>query len=256
MGVPTGLTDAPLVSMILTTRDRPDFLPIALRCFAEQDRSSRELIVVDDGERFPADQAAIEAVGGRLIRVKSGTPLGEKLNTGCELANGLFLTKMDDDDWYGAHFLELLTSRISMEWENVCSPAISFIQPIHFFSLARWEIRRSNATEAAGGSLCFPRSVWRATPFRHIVSQVDFWFLFDCRRSGTRTLSVSDNRAFLNVRHGGVNDQQPHIWQHQHDNRPVDEHVARLPLAGIEPEAVLPAWAIERYRAMHDVLVT
>ena len=38
-GYATGLTDPPLVSMILTTRDRPDFLPIALRCFAEQDRS-------------------------------------------------------------------------------------------------------------------------------------------------------------------------------------------------------------------------
>lgn len=249
------MSDSPLVSMVLTTRDRPNFLPIALRAFAEQDRSPRELIVVDDGNRFPADEAAINAAGGRLIRMEPGTPLGEKLNTGCEAAGGQFLTKMDDDDWYGAHFLELLVSRISMEWENVCSPAISFIQPINFFSLERWEIRRSAASEAAGGSLCFPRSVWRETPFRHVVSQVDFWFLFDCRRAGARALTVGDNRAFLNVRHGGIGGQQPHIWQQQHDSQQVDDHVARLPLAGIEPESILPAWAIERYRAMHDEAV-
>src|SRR5262245_3924342 len=75
-------SSTPLVSAILTTRDRPRLLSIALNCYARQTYWARELIVIDDGEVFPADAAAVEAVGGRLIRVEPGTLLGTKLNRG------------------------------------------------------------------------------------------------------------------------------------------------------------------------------
>jgi hypothetical protein len=57
----------PLVSVVLTTRDRPRFLSIALRCYAAQTYPHRELIVVDDGSRFLADEAAVREVGGRPV---------------------------------------------------------------------------------------------------------------------------------------------------------------------------------------------
>src|SRR5262249_4001230 len=76
----TEVRDAPLVSVILTTRDRPRFLAVALACYRRQTYPHRELIVVDDGDDFPADEARIAAVGGRLLRVEPGTPLGAKLN--------------------------------------------------------------------------------------------------------------------------------------------------------------------------------
>ena len=53
--------------MVLTTRDRPRFLSIALRCYAAQTYPHRELIVVDDGSRFLADEAAVREVGGRPV---------------------------------------------------------------------------------------------------------------------------------------------------------------------------------------------
>jgi hypothetical protein len=242
----------PRVTSVLTTRDRPDFLAIALRAFQEQSEPDRELIVVDDGTRFPADETSISEAGGRLVRVAVDTPLGEKLNIGCGLATGRFLHKMDDDDWYGAHFLETMTRRIEMEWESACSPAISYIQPVHFFSVEQWDIRRSRSSEVAGGSLCFPRFVWETIPFRPIGSHVDFWFVFDCRRSGVRGLSVDDSRAFLNVRHANGADHQPHIWQLQASGQRVEEHIQSMPVAGIAPEHAIPAWAIERYRAMQQ----
>jgi glycosyltransferase involved in cell wall biosynthesis len=239
------------VTSILTTRDRPEFLTIALRAFEEQSEPDRELIVVDDGDRFPADEAAISAVGGRLIRVSTGIPLGEKLNLGASLATGRLLHKMDDDDWYGPHFLETMIGRIEMEWEVACTPAVAYIQPVHFFSIERWEIRRGQPSEVGGGSFLLPRYVWESVPFRQIASHVDFWFLFDCRRNGVRGLSVDDHRAFLNVRHSG-GDDHPHIWQMQRSGQAVDEHILKMPHAGIEPEQAIPAWAIKRYRAMNQ----
>ena len=46
MGAKSGEAgDKPLVSMILTTRDRPRFLEVALRCYEHQSYAARELIV-------------------------------------------------------------------------------------------------------------------------------------------------------------------------------------------------------------------
>lgn len=240
------------ISSVLTTRDRPEFLSLALRAFEEQSEPDRELIVVDDGTRFPADETAIAGAGGRLVRVAPDTPLGEKLNIGCGLATGPFLHKMDDDDWYGARFLETMTRRIEMEWEVACSPALAYIQPVHFFSVERWEIRRGRSSEVGGGSLFFPRFVWETVPFRQIATHVDFWFIFDCRRAGVRGLSVDDHRAFLNVRHAAGAEHHPHLWQLQANGQRVDEDIQSMPQAGIVPEQVIPAWAIERYRVMQQ----
>src|SRR5688500_4978455 len=95
---------APLVSVILTTRDRPRLLSVALACYRHQTYPNRELVVVDDGAEFPADAAAVAAVGGRLVRAEPGTPLGSKLNQGASVAQGLLCQKMDDDDWYAPRF--------------------------------------------------------------------------------------------------------------------------------------------------------
>lgn len=75
--MPNGQTpdeETPLVSVILPTRDRPRLLALALSYYGYQSYPRRELIVVDDGEFFPANREAVEAVEGRLIRVPPGTP--------------------------------------------------------------------------------------------------------------------------------------------------------------------------------------
>src|SRR5215831_526279 len=97
-------SSTPLVSMVLSTRDRPHFLQVALACYRHQTYPQRELIVIDDGDHFPADESMIEAAGGRLMRMPADTPLGTKLNQGIQEARGWLCQKMDDDDWYGRRF--------------------------------------------------------------------------------------------------------------------------------------------------------
>lgn len=139
-----------------------------------------------------------------------------------------------------------------MEWEVACSPGLAYIQPVHFFSIERWEIRRSRPSEVGGGSLFFPRFVWETVPFRQIATHADFWFVFDCRRAGVRGLSVDDHRAFLNVRHVTGDAHYPHLWQLQANGQRVDDDIQSMPQVAIEPEQIIPAWAIERYRIMQQ----
>lgn len=235
---------APLVSVILTTRDRPRFLKIALRCFAHQTYAPRELVVVDDGMRWPADQEAITAVGGRLIRVEPGTPLGTKLNRGIAESAGLLCQKMDDDDWYAPAFLERLVQVWQDSQRRVSWPLVMGCAPHQLFDLHRWEIR-SNLGGVAGGTLFFTREVWEQCPFRDIVKAEDGWFILDQRRLGVRLLTVDGAGAFLLVRHRSVSVDRGHTWRYW-AHQTVEEVFQQLP-AHDRPEAMLPAWAIEAY---------
>lgn len=196
------MSSASLVSVILTTRNRPQFLAIALACYQHQTYPHRELLVVDDGDQFPADEAAVAAAGGRLLRVAPGTALGTKLNVGAAQARGLLCQKMDDD-WYAPRFLEEMVSAMLESWKDVCRPTLAFLMPFLFFDLARWEVRRSVEHNAPGATLLFRRDDWEERPFRALPRDEDVWFLLDQIRLGTVPLPVQALEHYLAVRHRG-----------------------------------------------------
>jgi glycosyltransferase involved in cell wall biosynthesis len=244
----------PRISVILTTRDRPRFLPVALAGYRQQTypEPDRELIVVDDGDRFPADPAEVAAVGGQLLSLPSGTPLGSKLNAGIEIARGRLIQKMDDDDWYGPGFLAAMVERLDTAWRDACRPTLVFLSPFLFFDLARWEIRRSLSGHLPGATLLFPRDLWDEQPFRPLPGDEDVWFLFDQARLGASTLTVDAIDTYLAVRHAGLSLDRGHTWTHQGSGEALDDYTLRLEPYGRSPEELLPAWVITAYRAMRD----
>jgi glycosyltransferase involved in cell wall biosynthesis len=231
--------------MILTTRDRPRFLQIALRCYAHQTYPRRELVVVDDGARWPADPDAVARAGGRLIRVVPGTPLGMKLNRGIAESTGDLCQKMDDDDWYGPGFLERMVRTWRTSQRHLSWPMVAGHAPYLVFDVNRWEIRSNPGHVFAGGTLLFARQVWEQRPFRPVVKAEDGWFLLDQLQLGTRLVYVANDSSFLLVRHGGLGVDRGHTWQYWH-HRTVEDVVTRLPTY-TRPEAVLPDWAIAAY---------
>jgi hypothetical protein len=243
---------APFVSVVLTTRDRPRFLPLALAGYGQQTYSHRELIVVDDGERFPASEAEINAAGGQLLRVAPGTPLGCKLNHGIAGARGGLIQKMDDDDWYGPEFLTSMVAALADSWRIACRPTLTFLSPFLFFDLARWEIHRSAPMHLPGATLLFPRDLWEEQPFRPLAGDEDVWFLFDHARLGASTLTVDALPTYLAVRHAGIAAERGHTWTHQGTGEALDDYTQRLEPYRQPPEALLPAWALTVYRDLRQ----
>lgn len=244
----------PRVSVILTTRDRPQFLPLALAGYRQQTYPAREreLIVVDDGDRFPADERAVTDAGGRLLRVEPGTPLGSKLNAGIDVARGRLIQKLDDDDWYGPGFLAAMIAALETSWRDACRPTLLFLSPFLFFDLLRWEIRRSVDGHMPGATLLFPRDQWEEQPFRPLPGDEDVWFLLDHKRLGASTVTMDVIDTYLAVRHAGLNVDRGHTWTHQGSGEPLDDYTLRLSPYGRSPEELLPAWAITAYRALRD----
>jgi glycosyltransferase involved in cell wall biosynthesis len=247
----------PLVSVILTTRDRPRFFLQALHCFRHSLYSNRELIVVDDGEVYPVAEADVEAEGGRLIRVDPGAPIGEKLNRGLELANGAWCQKMDDDDWYGPGFLPAMMDAIAAHREKVCRPAVAFLMPFLFFDVARWEIRQSLVNNLPGATLVFAREDWEHCRFRPLFQDEDMWFLRDQTRAGTMVLPVRSPGSldtFLAVRHRALGVDRSHTWTQQVDGRSLETYLQDERPLYQTPERILPEDALGFYRNLRSEL--
>jgi glycosyltransferase involved in cell wall biosynthesis len=247
--------EKPLVSVILTTRDRPRLLALALNYFRDQTYPRRELIVVDDGELFPADAKAVEALGGRIIRMEPGTPLGTKLNAGIEQANGAFCQKMDDDDWYSPNFMEKMMGTVLESHAVVCRPTVAFLMPFLFFEVARWEIRQSHPTNAPGATLLFSKDAWEMRQFRPLFQDEDVWFFLDQIRWGATILPVKALECFLAVRHRGSTLDRGHVWTHQHNGSTLEDDLKQRAIYTRTPEEMLPEFALKVYRELQQELL-
>lgn len=251
----SGIRRAPLVSVILTTRDRPRFLPLALACYQHQTYQPRELIVVDDGEAFPADTEVVASVGGRLIHVDPGTSIGTKLNRGASAARGTLCQKMDDDDWYAPRFVETMVSALLHNQVVVCQPTVALIMPFLYFELARWEVRQSIDNNMPGATLLFDRADWEERPFRSLFNNEDVWFVLDQVRAGRMLLPVRGIETFLAVRHRGSQHQREHTWV-QWGVQTIEDYLQDRPLHDRSPETLLPDWAIRAYQELRQELVS
>jgi peroxiredoxin len=245
----------PLVSVILTTRDRPGFLRFALTCYQRQTYANRELIVVDDGDRYPADPQEIEAAGGRLVRATPGTPIGTKLNLGLDVARGTLCQKMDDDDYYAPAYVETMVEAILESWREACRPTLAFVTPFLFFDVARWEIRRSLDRNVPGATLFFHRSDWALHRFRPLPGDEDLWFFLDQVRAGAVPVVIEQPELFLAVRHRGSRSERGHTWVNQSDNRPLEDFLLERPLHSRTPDRMLPPWARAFYRDLRAELL-
>jgi glycosyltransferase involved in cell wall biosynthesis len=234
----------PSVTVVMATHNRPGFIRVAVRCFAAQTWPRRELIVVDDGDRYPADCDVIEQAGGKLLVVNPGTPLGTKLNLGASMATGDILCKWDDDDWYAPAFLEVMTTTLVSRGK--LQPMVAFLQPFRFFILHRWQIRRSDPHRCSGSTFTLPRYLWRECPFRSVPCEVDAWFLIDLLNHGIQAIPLQEEDLFLQVRH------DRHLWTHMPDGTPMDVYLERCEQLSLRPEDCLPSWAVTTYQRITE----
>jgi O-antigen biosynthesis protein len=184
----------PLVSCIMATRNRPQFVRQALRSFYRQSYRRCELIVIDDGETAVRDLCdGLPRV--RYIRLERPTPTGTKLNIGAECAAGAILQKFDDDDYYGAAFIETAVGALAAAADDAIIVWDCFV----ILMAGERRPRFSGHGWTAGGTLCFRREVWQQTAFRDYWKGCDSQFLRD---RGAPIVAVCEPELYLLVRHG------------------------------------------------------
>lgn len=105
------MQQAPAVSVIIPTCDRPDLLRVALASLAWQSFKDFEAIVVNDGETDISTVFAEFSGRLNLVAVEHGVRrmgISAARNTGIRLSRGEYLAYLDDDDFFYKEHLEYL----------------------------------------------------------------------------------------------------------------------------------------------------
>lgn len=149
----------PLVTAICLTRNRRQWLPLAIRYFQAQTYPSRELLILADGENvsdlIPDDPQI------RLVEVPIGLKIGAKRNLGCELARGEIICHWDDDDFSAPQRIAMQVARLLESGKSVAG-----YSPMYFQDSARvWWKCQAFGPRVIGTSLMYRKGWWAARRF-------------------------------------------------------------------------------------------
>jgi glycosyltransferase involved in cell wall biosynthesis len=181
----------PLVTCLCLTRNRREFLPIAIRSFREQMYSNRELLIVADGENVrdlvPADSRI------QYLHLQWPEMVGTKRNIGCAHAHGSVIAHFDDDDYSAPERLSEQVAALREHGKAVTGyHSLTFREsrPVRIMGedgkfrapLSAWWLWR--AQQAAGTSLCYERSWWEQHAFAAVqAGEDDLFYAAACEES-------------------------------------------------------------------------
>ncbi len=103
---------APDVSVIIPTKDRPEWLARAVSSVARQENIVAELLVVDDGSRrpVPGDFPGPQAITMQVLRHSSSQGQARARNAGIAAARGRWVAFHDDDDLWSPQKLHMVVN--------------------------------------------------------------------------------------------------------------------------------------------------
>jgi ubiquinone/menaquinone biosynthesis C-methylase UbiE/spore maturation protein CgeB len=204
----------PPVSIVCST-NRPGEIDTVIANAARQSYPELELVVVLHGLDLDADEVKRRAKEGGMtsvtvLKADRQLTLGECLNLGVEAAGGEYVSKFDDDNFYGTDYLADLIqafgytdARVVGKW--ACYTYLSH-HDVLMLRFPRHEHRYANLLQ--GGTLTFDRELAKEIPFDPLPRGVDTAFLRNCRDRGVRAYSA-DRFNFVSVRQ---REPDGHTW--------------------------------------------
>jgi glycosyltransferase involved in cell wall biosynthesis len=202
-----------LLSCIMPTRNRREFVRRSLLCFEAQDYPHRELIVVDDGDE-PIEDLVVEASAVladtpariRYLRLPQPTSIGAKRNAACTAAHGSIIVHWDDDDWYGPERLSLQAEPILAGKADLTGLENRYMLELpeaRFWSMRPELHRRMFVGDVHGGTLAFRRTLFdRGMRYPPANLAEDAAFIKQALRAGMNLVRVSNPGVFVYIRHG------------------------------------------------------
>ena len=167
----------PLVTCIMPTCDRKQFVPQAVRCFLRQDYPNAELLIVDDGRESIAD-CVPRHDRIRYIRLERKLTVGAKRNLACQQSKGELIVHWDDDDWYPHWRLGAQVRALLESGADLCGSSRIF-----YFNAAEklsWEYRYEapGVQWVGGNTLAYHKRFWERSRFQDIQVGEDSRFLW------------------------------------------------------------------------------
>jgi glycosyltransferase involved in cell wall biosynthesis len=159
--------DLPLVSCIMPTFNRSNFIPYAIKHFLNQSYPKKELIIIDDSKQL-FDDLSLRNEQIIYIHNERKESIGNKRNQACNLAKGKIIMHWDDDDWYAEDWITNAVSTLQTHGCDICGlNQIQFFSPI---TKRYWLTRNYNSKNQwlSGATLAYYKSFWNKNPFKNL----------------------------------------------------------------------------------------
>lgn len=215
----TGEEQLPLVSCIMPTYNRREFVPHAIRYFLRQAYPAKELIIIDDGEDSVRDLVP-EAENIRYFRLDGKITLGAKLNMACEYAGGNIIANWDDDDWYAERRLQYQAASLQREQTDICGINRLLYYDLRQHRAHQYIYPKEHKVWLIGSSLCYRKEFWQTHRFADIDVGMDGLFVWST--TADRITVLPDISISVHMIHDrNVSPKKTEgAWWHPH---PVDE---------------------------------
>ena len=186
--------EAPLVSCIMPTADRPQFVRRAVEWFRRQTWSHRELVVVDAG-RVPIAGLLPDDLSITYLRAPMGTRVGTMRNSACDRARGELIAHWDDDDWFAPTRLERQVAAVRHSGKAMCG-----ITSPYYFDLTSgraWRYVGRHVGRPWLTMLMYRRALWRRHRFSTTPVGSDTRFVWSVPRREQLEMAALDAAALM-----------------------------------------------------------
>lgn len=212
---PKSMASKARVSVVVSTI-RPAQVEHILETVGRQAAVDVQLVLV--AHKFSLDSSLMQAKAAdlgiaELVTLEAGDELslGECLNLAVARCDGDFITKMDDDDLYGAYYLFDQVSALRYSGASIVGKQAHYMYlEASDVTLLRFEDREHRFTNLVmGPTMLGHADVFKETPFEARGRGEDTQFLRDISKKGGRIYS-SDRFNFMQMRTG---DGGMHTWK-------------------------------------------
>jgi SAM-dependent methyltransferase len=183
------------VSLVVPT-NRPLQMDEILENVGRQSYSNLQLVVAAHG--LELDEADLKKQGADLgvdnivvTRVDSDRTLGEVINAGFDAADGAYIGKIDDDNYYGAEFVGDLMDAFGYTNAGIVGKwtHYTYVEGLDAMVLRFPGFEHTYVELVAGSAMIVERTVFDAVKFPSERVGEDTQFLRDAKKLGVRTYS-------------------------------------------------------------------
>lgn len=210
-------TDFPGVSIIIST-NKLKYRDNMFSNFKRLQYNQKELIVILNSSRldindYKARFAYLPNV--RIYKKDENHTLGECLNFGIEQSRYKFISKIDDDDYYGDNYLTDLINVFKYTDAEVVGKLSAFVyfENGNILTVSCPEEINKHVGWVNGGTLLIKKEVFNKVKFRERNIGEDSKFFVDCDTAGIR-IYTADKFNYVIMRHKDLND---HTWRMSED---------------------------------------
>lgn len=189
----------------MPTANRPNFVPIAVNHFLNQDYRNAELVIVDDGK------VSIKSVLPEHHRIKYfyTDPLGSignKRNFACAHSRGEIIMHWDDDDYYAYDWM----NRQIKALEESKADIVGLNEIIFFSPLVKkfWNYANKDTVRPwlSGATMAYRKSFWEKYPFKDINIGEDYDYIWN---SGAKIYAYDYPNGFIATLHANNTTLKP-----------------------------------------------